>query len=112
MPWDIYYASHGRVVLSSTEPKEGEPGFDPILATQRNESVRALKRVEMGSLLMTFVVPFVGSYALHWVRHLLSDPDRYINNFVISVFAIATSIKPFLHFSSLVKKRECCQSWP
>lgn len=106
VPWDMYYASHGRVVLSSTEPKEGEPGFDPVLAAQRNESVRALKKVELVSLLMTCVVPVVGSFALYWVRRLLSDPEKYINGFVIGVFGMTTSIKPLLHLASLYKRRE------
>lgn len=106
MPWDIYYASHGRVVLQDAEPRPGEDGYDPELAAHRNHSVRVLRRVELTSLAFTFVVPFLGSYLLVYARQLLSDPDRYINSFVIGLFGLATSVKPLLHFSKLVKRRE------
>ncbi|KAM0788397.1 hypothetical protein ACM66B_001535 [Microbotryomycetes sp. NB124-2] len=103
VPWDIYYASHGRLVLAGTEPKPGEEGYDPETAAKRDQSIRVLRRAELTSLLATMLVPAAGSYLLVYVRQLLSDPDRYINRSIISLFAIATAVKPTLHFAKLVK---------
>ncbi|ORY88903.1 hypothetical protein BCR35DRAFT_208464 [Leucosporidium creatinivorum] len=100
VPWDLYYASHGRVVLHTAEPSEG---YDPALLAQRQHSISVLRRVELVSLASTFVTPAAGSLLLHYVRNLLSDPDRYINGFVIGLFIMATAVKPLLHFSKLVK---------
>ncbi|KAK4058414.1 hypothetical protein OIO90_000572 [Microbotryomycetes sp. JL221] len=102
-PWDIYYASHGRVVLAGSESRPGEEGYDPDLAAKRDRSIRVLRRAELTSLLATMLVPAAGSYLLVYVRQLLSDPDRYINRSIISLFAIATAVKPLLHFAKLVK---------
>ncbi|KAK4051837.1 hypothetical protein OIV83_002542 [Microbotryomycetes sp. JL201] len=103
VPWDIYYASHGRLVLAGTEPKPGEEGYDPEQAAKRDQSIRVLRRAELTSLLATMLVPAAGSYLLVYVRQLLSDPDRYINRSIISLFAIATAVKPTMHFAKLVK---------
>lgn len=102
----MYYASHGRVVLATTEPKPGEEGYDSELAAKRDQSVRVLRRAELAALLWTMLVPAIGAYLLTYVRSLLSDPDRYINRSVISLFAIATAVKPTLHFAKLVKNSE------
>lgn len=106
MPWDIYYASHARLVHHPSEPKPGEEGYDPELAARRDRSIRVLRRSELSALAATMVVPFVGAYLLTYARGLLSDPERYINKFVISLYAIATGIKPFTHFAKLVKNSE------
>ncbi|SCV67864.1 BQ2448_5475 [Microbotryum intermedium] len=103
VPWDIYYASHARVVLDAALPKPGQEGYDPQQAERREYSVRQLKRTELLSLLATMLVPAAGSGLLYYARGLLSDPDRYINRFLISMFVIATSVKPFLHFAKLVQ---------
>ncbi|GAA5946886.1 hypothetical protein JCM3765_002060 [Sporobolomyces pararoseus] len=102
VPWEMYYASTTRTVLPSSTPEEEE---DPstLLLEQRNRSISILRRNELISLLSTFLVPFLGSYLLHYVKRLLSDPDRYVNDSLINMFMIATSVKPFLHLISLLK---------
>lgn len=54
---------------------------------------------------MTVVAPVVGSYFLFLARGMLSDPDRYINKFTISLFGLATAVKPLLHLAELFRKR-------
>ncbi|KAM0754746.1 hypothetical protein T439DRAFT_120845 [Meredithblackwellia eburnea MCA 4105] len=108
VPWTIYRASHARYVLhgSISGQTDGAAGAteDPITAARRHYHVQALRRNELLSLLMTMVVPVAGSYLLFYVKYLLSDPDHYINKTTISLFALATSVKPVLHFGKLVKR--------
>ena len=54
---------------------------------------------------MTVFAPVAGAYLLFHARNMLSDPDRYINRFTISLFSLATAIKPLLHLSELFRRR-------
>ena len=54
---------------------------------------------------MTIFAPVAGAYLLFHARNMLSDPDRYINRFTISLFSLATTIKPLLHLSELFRRR-------
>ncbi|GAA5939698.1 uncharacterized protein JCM15063_005263 [Sporobolomyces koalae] len=103
VPWEMYYASHTRVTLPQSVTGESSVDSDPLAKRERDASAAALRRNEMVALLATAVVPAVGAYLLNYVRTLLSDPDRYINPTLINMFAIATTVKPFLHFVSLLK---------
>ncbi|GAA6048989.1 hypothetical protein JCM3770_005428 [Rhodotorula araucariae] len=102
VPWELYYSSYARYVLpSGVEPGASE---DPAIVAERKRSARALRRNELVSLALTFLVPVLGASVLHYARGLLSDPDRFINRFLIGLFAIASSVKPLLHFVKLVKR--------
>lgn len=104
MPWELYYASYSRTVLpAGVEPRAPDSDEDPDVVARRNESAQALRRNELVALGSTFLVPVVGASLLHYARGLLSDPDRFINRFLIGLFAIASSVKPVLHFVKLVK---------
>lgn len=82
----------------------GDPEFDdPITASRRHHAVRALRRNELLALAFTWVAPAIGAYLLTYAKGLLSDPDRYINGSLISLFVFAASIQPLLHFCKLVK---------
>lgn len=105
VPWDIYYASYGRYILKSTLTAS-----DPGDTQERRHATQILRRVELLSLAMTVAVPAIGSALLYYIRNVLSDPDRYINGFTISLFALATSVKPFLHVSKLIKNSESIYS--
>ncbi|GAA5877724.1 hypothetical protein JCM16303_000217 [Sporobolomyces ruberrimus] len=108
VPWEMYYTSHTRIVLPSSLTSSSSSTSlpeDPNLVSLRAQSRSTLRRTELVALLSTALVPMLGAYLLHYVRGLLSDPDRYINDTLINLFSIATSVKPFLHFVQLVKKQ-------
>jgi len=105
VPWEMYYASTSRKVLPSTMSTVEEEEEDPVLVRQRLESSTILRRNELLSLLTTFLVPCLGAYLLNYIRGLLSDPERYVNDSLIQMFMIATSVKPFLHAVKLLKRQ-------
>lgn len=107
VPWDTYYASHGRYVLDDSIQLGDQ---DEVAKAKRRHSSNILRRAELLSLAATIFVPVIGSCILYFTRSILSDPDRYINRFTISLFALATSIKPVLHLSKLIKHSEFNQS--
>lgn len=102
MPWDLYYASRSRRILAVAIDNQEE---DPAVVFMRKEAVHQLARSEFVSLLMTVITPIAGAYLLYFARNMLSDPDRYINPFTISLFALATAVKPLLHLAELFKRR-------
>lgn len=110
VPWELYYASYSRSMLPSALSAEGaaeaEAQDDPTLRAIRLTSAAQLKRAELFSLSLTFLVPAIGAALLYFARGLLSDPDRYINRFLIGLFAIASSIKPISHAVRLLEQSE------
>lgn len=104
VPWDLYYASHGRYILKGKQPVFAfSDQEDLVLRNERHHAASVLKRTELVSLAITLFVPIIGASLLRLVRGLLSDPDRYINKFTISLFSLATSVKPLLHLAKLAK---------
>lgn len=110
VPWEMYYASYARTVLpsalSAAGAEEAEAQDDPTLRAIRLTSAAQLKRAELFSLSLTFLVPALGAALLYFARGMLSDPDRYINRFLIGLFALASSIKPISHAVKLLKRSE------
>ncbi|GAA5976552.1 hypothetical protein JCM10908_005542 [Rhodotorula pacifica] len=108
IPWEMYYASYARTVLpaelSAAAASEAEAHDDPTLRAIRLTSAAQLKRAEVFSLSLTFLVPALGATLLYFARGMLSDPDRYINRFLIGLFALASSIKPIAHAVRLLKQ--------
>ena len=116
VPWEMYYASYARTVLpsalSAAGAEEAETQDDPTLRAIRLTSAAQLKRAELFSLSLTFLVPALGAALLYFARGLLSDPDRYINRFLIGLFALASSIKPISHAVRLLKQSEFAPAFP
>ncbi|KAK4698263.1 hypothetical protein P7C70_g8019, partial [Phenoliferia sp. Uapishka_3] len=103
VPWSIYRASHTRYVLAGTTRQPSSEIEGSPAEKRRLNAIRILRRNELLALSATAAVPAVGSYLLHFVKDILSDPDRYINQRIITLFALATSVKPLLHFAKLAK---------
>ncbi|GAA6021338.1 hypothetical protein JCM10207_002703 [Rhodosporidiobolus poonsookiae] len=109
VPWELYYASHARVVLpTSTSP--GAPPASPSLlspdplAPHRSSSVAALRRNELFALFLCCAVPALGAGLLHYAKGLLSDPERYINRMTVGLFVIASGVRPWMRLARLIRR--------
>lgn len=51
------------------------------------------------------VSPAIAGYTLQYSRYLLSNVDRYINSFNVTVFVLAATIKPLSHVIDLLHER-------
>lgn len=102
VPWELYYAARTRRILQSASAEETT---DPELARRRRAAMTELQFTELVSLAMTVLSPFAGAYLLYFARATLSDPDHYVNPFSIRLFVLASGIRPWAHFLSLVKSR-------
>jgi len=91
------------IVSGATQPAEEAYSLSPTEQRERLHSIHVLRRTELLSLAATCLAPALGSAILWFVRPLLSDPDRFINTTLITIFAIATGIKPWTHLLKLIR---------
>lgn len=64
-----------------------------------------LRRHELAGLLWVVFSPAIAGYTLQYSRYLLSNVDRYISAFNVTVFILAASIKPLSHVMVLLQER-------
>lgn len=64
-----------------------------------------LRRHEIAGLLWVILSPAIAGYTLQYSRYLLSNVDRYISAFNVTVFILAASIKPISHVMVLLQER-------
>jgi hypothetical protein len=106
VPWELYYASRTRRINAATYALSHTDDDTPAPVIQRRKAAQSeLLQKEVFSLIFCVVSPFIGSYLLYYVKGALSDPDRYINPYNVRLFVLASGVKPWSHFFSLVKKR-------
>lgn len=122
VPWEIYYASRTRHILSHDQAEEeaefadeapGDssptPSKKPSDSAEQMEARRAaaaeLRRSELLSLIFCILSPLMGAYMLHWMRETMTDGNKYLNTFNIRLFTLAAGIKPWSHAMSLLRRR-------
>ncbi|SPC63248.1 related to TRX2 - thioredoxin II [Ustilago sp. UG-2017b] len=123
VPWEIYYASMTRHVLThdADEQEQAEESEDADRDTSRgakkklvesHQHIKArqaasaeLRRSELLSLIFCVTSPIVGAYMLHWMRETMTDGNKYLNTFNIRLFTMAAGIKPWSHAIHLIQRR-------
>lgn len=73
--------------------------------TKRKLITAELRRHELAGLMWVLFSPAIAGYTLQYSRYLLSNVDRYISAFNVTVFILAASIKPLSHVMVLLQER-------
>ncbi|KAL9550235.1 hypothetical protein MBANPS3_004820 [Mucor bainieri] len=119
VPWAYYESARTRRMIhqkSSTEKskasllntqKEDEAYFKRMQQehAKRKLITAELRRHELAGLLWVVLSPAIAGYTLQYSRYLLSNVDRYISAFNVTVFILAASIKPISHVMVLLQER-------
>lgn len=116
VPWEIYYASRTRQILSHDQEEEDEveegeqdtpktPAESEDQIKARRSAASELRRSELLSLIFCVLSPLIGAYMLHWMRETMTDGNKYLNTFNIRLFTLAAGIKPWSHAMSLIRRR-------
>lgn len=123
VPWEIYYASRTRNVLThdqeqeysepannenldgSPSPTSGKPAETLEQIEARRAASAELRRSELLSLIFCVLSPLMGAYMLQWMRETMTDGNKYLNTFNIRLFTLAAGIKPWSHAMTLVRRR-------
>lgn len=119
VPWAYYESARTRRIIhqkSSTEKskasllntqKEDEAYFKRMQQehAKRKLITAELRRHELAGLLWVVLSPAIAGYTLQYSRYLLSNVDKYISAFNVTVFILAASIKPISHVMVLLQER-------
>lgn len=122
VPWEIYYASRTRSILTHDQDQDeiehaeqvtldGSPSSAPessetgVQKEVRRAAAAELRRSELLSLVFCMLSPIMGAYMLHWMRETMTDGNKYLNTFNIRLFTLAAGIKPWSHAMSLIRRR-------
>ncbi|KAJ5272548.1 hypothetical protein N7478_007673 [Penicillium angulare] len=127
LPWDWYRAAQASHPERSgyehtNEPSEtisapdeaiesgDESQSQPHPQTQRrapNEAaLKELQIHELAALASCFIFPVIGTWLLHGIRHSLSRPSEgLVSNYNLTIFLLASEIRPFAHLLRLVQAR-------
>lgn len=89
-----------------------QAGLDPSTnkrreySNKRKESVEEeLRRHELVGLIWVIISPGVAGYTLQYSRYFLSNYDKYMSTFNVTVFVLAATIKPLIHVIALLRER-------
>lgn len=90
VPWSYYESARARRTNT----------------TKRKESVeQELRRHELMGLIWVILSPAIAGYTLQYSRYILSNHDKYMSTFNVTVFVLAASIKPLIHIIALLTER-------
>ncbi|KAI9360517.1 hypothetical protein BD770DRAFT_318523 [Pilaira anomala] len=119
-PWAYYESARTRRIIhqhsSAEKTKAGLSNTrqqqDEIYAQRmrteyekRKLITAELRRHELAGLVWVILSPMIAGYTLQYSRFLLSNVDRYISAFNVTVFTLAASIKPLSHVMTLLQER-------
>ncbi|KAH0544424.1 hypothetical protein FGG08_001451 [Glutinoglossum americanum] len=72
----------------------------------RQKASSELRQHELLALLSCFLFPLLGAYLLHAIRYQLSRPSEgLVNNFNLTVFLLASEVRPAAQLIKLVRSR-------
>lgn len=90
------YAAHNIPL----DPKRRE------CSEKRKEAVEEeLRRHELIGLVWVVISPGVAGYTLQYSRYFLSNYDKYMSTFNVTVFVLAATLKPLIHVMALLRER-------
>jgi hypothetical protein len=64
-----------------------------------------LRKHELVGLTWVILSPALAGYTLQYSRYFLSNYDKYMSSFNVTVFILASSIKPLIHIMALLRER-------
>ncbi|KAI7873529.1 uncharacterized protein EV154DRAFT_430746 [Mucor mucedo] len=118
VPWAYYESARTRRVIhhqSSTEMKQAglantkqDDAYSKRMQAEHSKRkliTAELRRHELAGLIWVTVSPAIAGYTLQYSRYLLSNVDKYISAFNVTVFILAASIKPVSHIMALLQER-------
>lgn len=117
VPWAYYEGARSRRLIHqhssvNTELKAGPKINDAAylyrmkVENEKQQTIHAeLRRHELAGLIWIVLSPLIAGYTLQYSRYLLSNVDKYISAFNITIFIIAASIKPLSQVILLLQER-------
>jgi hypothetical protein len=93
VPWSYYESARARRIMFNNHSKK------------RQLVAEELRRHELIGLIWVVLSPGIAGYTLQYSRYVLSNHDKYMSTFNVTVFVLAASIKPIIHIIALLTER-------
>lgn len=91
---------------SSPKPRDGRSKTHSEQDSAARAATRELRVHEIVALISCFVFPIIGTWLLHAIRGSLSRPSEgLISNYNLTIFLLASEIRPFAHLLRMVQAR-------
>ncbi|KAG0163508.1 hypothetical protein DFQ30_011447 [Apophysomyces sp. BC1015] len=106
VPWSYYEGARSRRIIHQNATQHHFPEESKRQDYQRRQAVMyELRRHELVGLIWVIVSPAVAGYTLQYSRYFLSNHERYLSAFNVTVFVLAASLKPLAHVMTLLRER-------
>ncbi|CEP07012.1 hypothetical protein [Parasitella parasitica] len=111
VPWSYYESARSRRMIHQyAAHHQQQPQFADSkrkeFAMKRKASVEEeLRRHELIGLAWVIMSPAIAGYTLQYSRYFLSNYDKYMSTFNVTVFVLAATLKPLVHVMALLRER-------
>lgn len=90
----------------AADSREGPQRQQHVRISTEAKAIKELQIHELVALFSCFIFPIIGTWLLHGVRGCLSRPSgSLISNYNLTIFLLASEIRPFAHLLKLVQAR-------
>ncbi|KAL0076630.1 hypothetical protein F4703DRAFT_1743325 [Phycomyces blakesleeanus] len=108
VPWSYYESARSRRMIHQNATSYADPLDDRKRGTEferRRQLAYELRRHELMGLVWVIASPALAGYTLQYSRYFLSNYDKYVSSFNVTVFVFAASLKPLAHVMLLLRER-------
>ncbi|KAI9029777.1 hypothetical protein CLU79DRAFT_736006 [Phycomyces nitens] len=108
VPWSYYESARSRRMIHQNATSYADPLDDRKRGTEferRRQLAYELRRHELMGLMWVIASPALAGYTLQYSRYFLSNYDKYVSSFNVTVFVFAASLKPLAHVMLLLRER-------
>lgn len=112
VPWSYYESARSRRMIhqyAAHKHQQQQQHMDSKrkeYALKRKASVEEeLRRHELIGLAWVIMSPAIAGYTLQYSRYFLSNYEKYMSTFNVTVFVLAATLKPLVHVMALLRER-------
>ncbi|KAI8075877.1 uncharacterized protein B0P05DRAFT_579963 [Gilbertella persicaria] len=98
VPWFYYESARTRRIIHQHH-------MDEKKGKRRERVEEELRKHEFVGLAWVALSPAIAGYTLQYSRYFLSNYEKYMSTFNVTVFVLAASLKPLLHIVVLLRER-------
>ncbi|KAL7321075.1 hypothetical protein PS15m_000892 [Mucor circinelloides] len=112
VPWSYYEGARSRRMIHQYAAHQQQQQHQHMdskrkeYAMKRKASVEEeLRRHELIGLTWVIMSPAIAGYTLQYSRYFLSNYEKYMSTFNVTVFVLAATLKPLVHVMALLRER-------
>ena len=113
VPWSYYESARSRRMIHQYAAHKHHQQQHQHMDSKRKEYAmkrkasveEELRRHELIGLAWVIMSPAIAGYTLQYSRYFLSNYEKYMSTFNVTVFVLAATLKPLVHVMALLRER-------